>query len=347
MTESTPSTSWPDADLADTARVRRLQLVRAGQWFAGDMAEPLALLLRGLGDDARDAAAIETLRGAGPVVDSPRLGAWAVTSADVARAALADGSWSALGSGGGWPTAAVPPRADGDLLDAADATAAAARAAGEDLVASARATTVQVTGRRVETARDAVATFLADGLGLPDEARPDLLAALTATRRGHDARLVPQTLVDLHELEAGRARLRALLTTSALSGSVPPDVALTLVAHVAEPTTQLLARALGDVAQGGRVDVASHARERPPVRLHPLVAAAGSQVGTLSTDVDRLVVAVGLTDPAVDRVGVDAWSVAVVEHLLGGTNVAAAPAPTSPVRRSAVLAARADAPTVA
>ncbi|MCD9140523.1 cytochrome P450 family protein [Streptomyces albireticuli] len=86
---------------------RRLQLSRAGQWFAGNQGDPYALILRA-GTD-HPAPYEDLVRAQGPWFRSDRLGTWVTADPATATAVLSDPRFGTLDRAGGRPDADLLP----------------------------------------------------------------------------------------------------------------------------------------------------------------------------------------------------------------------------------------------
>ncbi|MFJ1751256.1 P450-derived glycosyltransferase activator [Streptomyces sp. NPDC088116] len=292
---------------------RRLQLTRAGIWFAGNQGDPYALILRSADD--HPAPYEERIRGHGPWFRSDLLDTWVTADPRIAEAVLADPRFGALDRAGRRPGAellpvcdafpeyeraelarlrasadpvlADPVLADPGLADPvlADAQPAdpvhpftvPAGAAGFDLVADA--------------ARPYVGALVARLLGVPDRDREEAARTLGRCAPQLDSRFTPQTLTVAQDSAAAvhtvaglvRERVAAAARTARRSGPRPDDVPGLLLNHgVAPGDVERIALVLAiGTPEPATTVIANTVRrllERPgqwaAVRRHPAAAAA-------------------------------------------------------------------------
>ncbi|MEU7619291.1 P450-derived glycosyltransferase activator [Micromonospora rifamycinica] len=256
--------------------VRRLQLTRAAQWFAGNHGDPYALILRAETDDPTP---YERQVATQPLFHSRQLETWVTGDAVLAREVLTDARFGWLTRAGQRPAERDLPLA-GTALDHGpearrrlDALAGfggpvlRTDAAGvRDRTEETGVALLDGLGERFDLAvfaRRLIASVLADLLGVPAARRDDFAVALAAAGRTLDSRLCPQTVANALALVVATAELTDLLgevptpplpVRAGTAVPPPPPVgrvsaddrtaaALALAVGVAEPATTLLCNA--------------------------------------------------------------------------------------------------------
>ncbi|MGK5630027.1 cytochrome P450 family protein [Streptomyces sp. URMC 123] len=214
----TTATAAVPADAGVRELGRRLQLTRAGQWFAGNQGDPYALILRATADPA---PLEKEIRAHGPWFRSDLLGAWVTADPEVAAAALADPRLGTLDRAGRRPDEDLLPLAEAfprhERAELARLRALAdpvlGRCAPAEAPCAARTAARRLLRRLLppggapfdlatDVARPYAVELVLHLLGVPERDRVTAARALAACGPQLDARLAPQTLTVARESAA-------------------------------------------------------------------------------------------------------------------------------------------------
>ncbi|MFI1358054.1 P450-derived glycosyltransferase activator [Streptomyces sp. NPDC020898] len=309
---------------------RRLQLTRAGHWFAGNQDDPYALILRALRDDPTPYE--EEIRARGPLFRSELLDTWVTADGALARSVLVDRRFGALTRAGARHRADFLPPAGPELThEHRRDEAGGAAAAGDRPVSAPREEAVEAVAEKAawsllgrlgaefdlaaDYARRLPALVLAELLKLPADVHGRFEDLLTGCGSGLDSRLCPQTLDVTRSGRLAAVELDRLLTRHLGGVAWSAPAALALAVDVAEPSTTLICNAFEALAGVPEqwdalcrdTGLAGAAVEEtlwwhPPVRLESRIAQEDVELAGVTVPADGhvvVLVAAAQRDPAI------------------------------------------------